>query len=166
MSFVQGNEEVKGSSPYKEFKFENVGESITFLMAGVSTRNSAEWGEFTVAEVVKFDSSAKSVDDAVASAELRSFALPTVLKNQVDNGMIVRGECYTVEFVLDKGDKYVDKKTNKQARSKAKHFKVLRLSVPQEGIDALNEKVPNKMVKSATVIAKPEPAPEVVAPRV
>lgn len=167
MGFVQGNEEVKGSSPYKEFKFEDVGSTITFMMAGKSVRNSAEWGEFTVAEVVKFDAEASSIEGAVASAELRSFALPTVLKNQVDNGLIVPNECYTVEFVLDRGDKYIDKKTNKQARSKAKHFKVMRLSVPQEGIDALSKLVPHKaMVQSAVTVQEPTPAPDVAAPRV
>lgn len=168
MAFVQGNTEVKGSSPYKEYKFEEVGYTLTFMMVGSATRNSAEWGEFKVAEVVSFNGDAKSIEEAVASAELRSFALPTVLANQVENGMIVPNECYTVEFVLDKGDKYLDKKTNKQAKSKAKHFKVLRLAVPQEGIDALRALTPNKMIKAATVVNQPQPteAPAIAAPRV
>lgn len=152
--FVQGaGEEVKGSSPYKEFKFENVGEKITCMMVGTETRNSSEWGEFKVLTCVKFPEDAKSIEEAVKAAELRSFALPTVLLNQVTNGLIVPNECYTIEFVLDKGDKYIDKKTNKQARSKAKHFKVLRLSVPQEGIVALNKLVPNKMIVNAAPVA-------------
>ena len=155
--FIQGTEEVKGSSPYAEFKFEEVGDSITFLMVGQNTRNSSEWGEFSVAEVVQFDPKAVTVDEAVKGAKLRSFVLTTVLKNQVDNGMIVPGECYTVELVLMKGDKYTDKKTGKQARCKANHYKVLRLNVPQEGIDALRELTP-KMVKSAVPVEEPTPA--------
>lgn len=167
MSMVQGTEEVKGSSPYAEFKFEEVGNTMTFMAVGTATRNSAEWGEFTILEVVEFDVAAKSIEDAKASGKLRSFALPVVLKNQVDNGMIVPNECYTVEMVLDKGDKYVDKKTGKQAKSKAKHFKVLRLSVPAEGVAALNELVPNKMVQTATPVAEPTPVENpVAAPRV
>ena len=168
MSFVAGQEEVKGSSPYQKFEFEKVGSKITFMMVGASTRNSAEWGEFTVAEVVQFDPEAKSIEDAVASASLKSFALPTVLLNQVSNGLIVANECYTVEFVLDKGDKYIDKKTNKEAKSKAKHFKVMRLGVPQEGIVALKGLVPNKMVMNAVPVSEPTPAeaPAVDRPRV
>lgn len=166
MGFVSGQDEVKGYSPYKEFKFEDIGSSITFMLAGTSNRNSSEWGEFTVAEVVQFNPEAKDIDAAVKSAALRSFALPTVLMNQVQNGLIVPNECYTVEFILDRGDKYVDTKTNKQAKAKAKHFKVMRLNVPQEGIDALSKLVPNKMVRSSATVSEPSPAPEVATPRV
>lgn len=167
---VQGSEEVKGSSPYQQFDFKEIGDSITFLMVGTATRNSTEWGEFTVAEVVQFDAGAKSIEEAAASAKLSSFALSVVLLNQVQNGMIVPGECYTVEFVLDKGDKYVDKKTGKEAKSKAKHYKVLRLNVPTEGIDALRTLIPNNMVKGSQPVHEPTPAeeaaPTVSKPRV
>ena len=157
MSFIQGQEEVKGNSPYVSYQFEEIGDSITFLFVGKNTRSSAEWGEFEVAEVAAFNPKAKNIDEAIKSAKLRSFALPTVLKNQVDNGLIVPNECYTVEFILDKGDKYIDKKTGKQAKAKAKHFKVVRLSVPQEGIDALRELVPG-IVQQETTVAEPTPA--------
>lgn len=170
MALVQGQTEVKGSSPYAQFNFEKIGDSLTFIMVGTSTRNSAEWGEFTVAEVVGFDAKSESVEQAVASAKLLSFALQTVMLNQVNNGMIVPGEAYQVEFVLDKGDKYIDKKTGKEAKSKAKHYKVLRLSLPTEAITALRATTPNRsLVKSSTPIAVPSPvedeAPTIAKPR-
>ena len=154
--FVTEQEEIKGSSPYAEFKFEDIGDKITFLMVGKNTRNSQEWGEFNVAEVVQFDPDAKSIEAAVKGAKLRSFALPTVLNNQVDNGLIVPGECYTVEFVLDRGDKYTTK-DGKTAKSKAKHFKVMRLGVPTEGIQALQALVPSGIVRTAVPLAEPTP---------
>jgi len=166
MSFIQSQEEVKGSSPFQEFKFEEVGDKITFVFVGKNKRNSSEWGEFPVAEVVAFNPEAKSIDAAVESAELKSFVLTTVLNNQVDNGLIVPGEAYTVEFVMDKGDKYTDKKTGKQARAKAKHFKVVRLGVPTEAIQKLMALVPSAVVKSETVVEEPAPQADTPKPRV
>lgn len=168
MALVKGSEEVKGSSPYAQFEMKNVGDSITCMMVGTSTRQSAEWGEFTVAEVVQFDGNSETIEQAVASASLKSFALSTVLLNQVQNGLIVPNECYSIEFVLDKGDKYIDRKTNKEAKSKAKHYKVLRLNVPTELINALKSITPNRsLVKSTTPLAEPTPAdaPSVARPR-
>lgn len=158
MSFVKGQEEVVGNSPYKNFQFTDVGQSVTGLFVGVEERNSREYGEFTVGLFVSFKAEAKDIPSAVASAELVSVPFATVLMNKYQGGALARGECYTIEMVLAKGDKYDNTKTGKQEKAKANHFKILHLSVPDEGIAALEELVPGSgpaMVQGARPVKEP-----------
>lgn len=165
MGFVQSKTTVEGSSPYGKWNFKEVGDSITCLVMGKGTRSSQEYGDFNVLEVVKFNPDANTVEEAVESAELVAFPIATVLNNQFDSGVIVPNECYTITFSLDRGQEYIAKNGGK-AKAKAKHYKVERLGVPSEGINALKAKAP-KMVVSATPVEEPTPAePAPSTPRV
>ena len=158
MSFVNGAEEVVGNSPYENYKFEDVGQAVTGLFVGVEERNSREYGDFVVVLFVSFDASAKDIPSAVASAKLLSIPFATVLLNKYQGGALARGECYTIEMVLAKGDKYENSKTGKQEKAKANHFKILHLSVPDEGIAALEALVPGSgpaMVQGARPVKEP-----------
>lgn len=147
--FVQGSEVVEGNSPYEKFDItEKVGETeLTFMMVGIEERKSDEWGPFKILTCVSFDPKAASLDAAVASAKLQSFVLNQVLLGKVENGLMVPNECYTVKYVLGKGDKYTDKH-GKKATAKAHHFELTRLEVPSEGIDALTALVPGKAMQT------------------
>lgn len=158
MSFVQNSKEVVGNSPYANFQFDTVGQSMTGLFVGTEERNSREYGEFTVGLFVSFDPASKDIDSAVASAKLVSVPFSIVLLNKYQGGAIVRGECYTIEMVLAKGDSYEDAKTSKKAKAKANHFKIMHLSVPDAGIAALQGLAPGTgpaMVQGARPVNEP-----------
>lgn len=109
MSLLQ-EEKIDLQNPHTPVALQELqkGESLGFYWAGVRTANSEEYGEFTVMEGLKVNLQASSEDELVASATPISTIPNTMLRNNIDQGGLVRGELYRIEKGWDKGEKFKD----------------------------------------------------------
>ena len=138
MALIKKVEEVTGS-PFKNFKFENVGDALTFLFAEVADATSAEYGEFEVVRGLKFNPEANSLDEALETAELVSFPMQTQIANKIHSGAMRPGEAYQIKLIYKKGDTY-ETATGKRARTKSNGYEVLHLILDDEVKEALKAK--------------------------
>lgn len=153
MAIVQKVEEVKGNSPFKPFKFERVGDSVTMLFMGVADATSPTYGDFEVVQGLAFNPNASSVEEAVKSAELVSFPMQTVIANKVNNGLIRPREAYTFTMAWKKGDKYNGNKV-----AKANGYNIEHLILDEAARTALIKRYNELLGKteSSIVAAKEE----------
>jgi len=130
--FIQAEEKV-GNSPYAQFKFDQVGDSITLLFMGLGDATSPEYGNFTVIQGLQFDPSAASIEEAVKSAKLVSFPNQTVIQNRIQNGAMRTKEAYKITLQWKKGDKY----DNEKKVCKSNGYEILHLVLSDEAKQAL-----------------------------
>ena len=135
MAFVKQVEEVRGSSPFKPFKFENVGDKLTFLFMGVEDAQSPTYGTFEVVRGLEFNPNASSVEEALTTASLVSFPMQTQIANKINNGLMRPREAYSIEMIWKKGDKYDGNKI-----CKSNGYKIEHLILDEEARKALIKK--------------------------
>ena len=138
MAFIKKVEEVTGS-PFKNFKFENVGDTLTFLFTEIADATSPEYGEFEVLRGLKFNPEVNSLDEALATAELVSFPMQTQIANKINSGAMRPGEAYQIKLIYKKGDTY-ETATGKKAKCKSNGYEVLHLILDDEVKEALKAK--------------------------
>ena len=133
MGLVKRVEEIGAQkSPFKPFKFEKVGDSVTLLFMHVAEAVSPTYGSFEVVRGLRFDPGAATVDDALESAELISFPLQTNLANKISNGDIKPKEAYQITLAWKKGQQFDDGKV-----AKANGFNVKHLVLDESARNAL-----------------------------
>lgn len=163
MSFVSSVESVN-NSPYKTFKFEEVGDKVTIYAVNVGER-SGEHGDFKVMEAVKWNPEAKNYEELEKSLELISFTLKTWLMNAVNDNKLEVGKFYTIEFTARRDTKYTCPKTGGQKKTKSDNFKIDRLGVSDaEAVRIIKSIAPS--VAKVTSEPVETDAPTVARPRV
>lgn len=163
MSFVS-SEQTLNNSPYETFKFEEVGDTLTFYAVNIGER-SGEHGDFKVMEVVQWNKDAKTYDELKDSLKLVSFALKTWLSNAVDQNLLLPGGFYTITLTAKRDTKYTCKKTGGQKKTKSDNFKIDRLGLSDtEAINIIKSFAPNIAVVTTETIETE--APVVARPRV
>lgn len=155
--FIKKVEET-ANSPFKPFKFEQVGDELTLLFMEVADATSPTYGDFEVVRGLRFNPEAASIEDALASAELVSFPLNTVISNKIKNGAMVVREAYSIKMIWKKGDKYDGNKICKSNGYEVLHL-ILDDSARQALIAKYNELAGNSLIKDTAPVAEPEAAP-------
>ena len=151
-------EELAGSSPFSQFKPNEElekGESFCFYFHSTGTGNSAEYGEFTVLQGVKFECNAKNEKELEQSMSLTGFIPNTLLLNKVAAGQMRHGNAYRIEKAWDRGDKY-----NGNQKAKGYGYKVFKLNAP----DALLTKFDKFVAEQLGTV--PQGEEEVDAPKI
>lgn len=121
---------VEGNSPYKQHKINEFekDEAIGFVYMNEETRDSQDYGEFTVWQGVTFNTEAETEQELLESLELGSIIPNTILKNKQETGNLVAGELYKIVKTWDKGDKYKDK-SGATKRAKGHGFDMYHLKL-------------------------------------
>ena len=151
--FIQAEEKV-GNSPYAQFKFEKVGDSVTLLFMGLGDATSPEYGDFTVIQGLQFDPEASSIEEAVKSAKLISFPNQTVIQNRIQNGAMRTKEAYKITLQWKKGDKY----DNGKKVCKSNGYEILHLVLSDEAKQALIKKYYELLGENNSIVQAAIPA--------
>lgn len=89
------------------------GQSIMFYVAGFAEKTSSEYGDFKVAEGLRLDLQAASIDALVSSGVGSSFIPNTMLLNMIEEGKLQAGKVYRIEKAWDRDDKFAGNKKAK-----------------------------------------------------
>ena len=117
--------EVLSENQHNQFDISSleIGESLPFYFDNTRGATSEEYGDFIIAQGLKVDIEAASVDALIESAEATSFVPNTLLNNKIDEGSLIPGELYRIEKAWDKGQKFSDGK-----KAKGWGYKVFHLA--------------------------------------
>lgn len=136
---LQYSEKIENLRKYAEFKFEEVGDSITLYYTENEEAESVQYGKFNTLCGVSFNPEASSVEEAVSSLELRNFVINTVIKNLIDNGRVKVGRVYKFSLTSKKDQKYIDKH-GAEKKTRSKHYEVVEvIGIPQELMQAIKD---------------------------
>lgn len=89
------------------------GQSIMFYVADFANKTSNEYGDFKVAEGLRLDLQAASIDALVSSGVGSSFIPNTMLLNMIEEGKLQAGKVYRIEKAWDRDDKFAGNKKAK-----------------------------------------------------
>lgn len=143
----QSQTKVKGSKMalFNEQKIENgssleqmvlkdipKGKSVMFYIAGFAEKTSTEYGDFKVAEGLRLDLDAASIDALVSSGVGSSFIPNTMLLNMIEEGRLQAGKVYRIEKAWDRDDKFAGNK-----RAKGYGYNVFEMGVDKDTLAAL-----------------------------
>ena len=116
MSNLFNEKKVQSENKHAEIDLKTgmeVGESIGFYFDNTRTATSEQYGDFLIAQGLTVDYNAKSIDAFVESGEAGSFIPNTLLLNKIEEGTLLEGEAYRIEFSWDKGQKFKDGRISK-----------------------------------------------------
>ena len=127
-------ETVNGNSPYVEFKIGEMEKTtkLGFMFLGRDTATSAEYGEFTIWQGIRFDDKAETEEALLSSLSLVGIIPNTMLKNFEKNGAFSLETPYIITKKWDKGDKYEGNK-----RAKGNGFGVDKVKLPTSILDKM-----------------------------
>lgn len=119
--------EIISKSEYKHLAIKDlgIGESICFYLMDVESKNSQEFGEFSVCVGLEINEHLENLDQVLDAAECASFVPNTQLSNMLDDKLIEFGNLYRITKEWDKGTKFSGGKV-----AKGYGYKVVKLTLP------------------------------------
>jgi len=155
--FIVVTEEV-GNSPFKQFKFEEVGTSLPILLMSLGDATSPEYGDFVVLQGLQFNPEAKSLDELIETAQLVSFPNQTVLNNKIQSGAMRLREPYIITLKWKKGDKY----DNGKKVCKSNGYEVVHVVFKDDVKEKLIERYHQLLGENESLVAATVPVDESV----
>ena len=134
MAFYE--EEETSNSAYIDLKINDMekGKAVIFAKYETTVGTSSDFGDFDIWNGVSFATSAKSVDEAIASLKMASIVPNKLIQSKYEGKAIKDIAFYKYEKLWNKGDKYNGNKT-----CKGFGYKVSVLKMPEEVLAAARE---------------------------
>jgi len=103
-------QEILSENQHKQVQLRELGlnESIGFYFDNTETKNSQEYGDFSVCQGLEIDLSSQTVEELIRTATPISFIPNTLLSNKIDDKSMARGRCYRIEKRWERGQKFKD----------------------------------------------------------